>query len=289
MTTLTKIESNNRACQTWNERPVGSHRSQNLIGTKDYYTDLRSYRYGYETPFIPRLFRYAELAEKDVLEIGVGNGIDAVEMAQHGARYTGLDVTERHLELTRNNFSLQLPDYQPRLILGDLLESGLQAKFDVISSFGVMHHIAHEDAYYRRMRDLLRDDGVLRIAVYSKYSFFNMYLFVTWLLKTRGRVSLHDWRSHITECSELGSPVTIKIRSKREIVTLLKSCGFDVVGYHKRGFVQRYIPFIGERLFRPDGMVLNGLGSLLGWYHVLECRKSKTFVEQTANRQSVAA
>ncbi len=99
------------ARRTWNRTPVGSQRSGAAPGTAQYFADLRAYRYGYETPFLPSFFRYETLRGKRVLEIGIGNGIDATEMARNGAIYTGIDVTERHIELTRKNFELQgLPE-----------------------------------------------------------------------------------------------------------------------------------------------------------------------------------
>ena len=75
-------------------------------GTAQYFQDLRDYRYGYEIPLFLPLFQFERMAGRRVLEIGVGNGTDAVAMAQRGAVYTGIDVTARHLELTQANFAL---------------------------------------------------------------------------------------------------------------------------------------------------------------------------------------
>jgi 2-polyprenyl-3-methyl-5-hydroxy-6-metoxy-1,4-benzoquinol methylase len=265
-----KINSNESAQRLWNIKAVGEQRAKAKKGSCEYFREIRQYRYGYETPWISRLFNFSQLHGKEVLEIGVGNGIDAVEMARCGARYTGLDVTEGHLSLTGKNF--QCNGISPsRLIHGDLLESVLDSKFDVIYSFGVLHHIQHEEAYLRRLTTHLKPEGELRIAVYSRYSFFNFYLLTSWILKNRIQNSLDDWRSHVAEGSQLGTPVIIKIRSKRQAESLLKQCGFEVKRYWKRGFVQNYIPFLGKKL-HPDGSVLNALGAMLGWYHVFHCR-----------------
>jgi 2-polyprenyl-3-methyl-5-hydroxy-6-metoxy-1,4-benzoquinol methylase len=265
--------SNERAKLTWEVRPVGGQRSDAPRGSLEWFRQIRAYRYGYETPFIPRLFDFDGLQGKRVLEIGVGLGIDAVEMASRGAIYTGLDITRNHLELTRRNFELNLPDYQPRLIEGDLLETDLQERFDVVYSFGVLHHIQHESDYLRRIHELLSDTGTLRIALYSKFSFFNAWMIATWLGRQFGRTSLADWQSHVAEHSELGKPVTIRIRSKNEIRQLLEESQFRVERYAKRGFVKNYLPLVGQSL-AADGPVLNALGSMLGWYHVLHCRKA---------------
>lgn len=264
-------KSNEAAKATWENRAVGSQRANAVIGSSAYFNEIREYRYGYETPFIPRLFRFQEMAGKRVLEIGVGNGIDGVEMARHGAVYHGLDITQNHLDLTRANFANN--NLKCRLYEGDLREVVVPAPFDIVYSFGVLHHISHEQDYLEQIRQLLTDDGRLMIGVYSKYSFFNAYLCASYVLKGRREsISLDDWRSHLAELSLLGTPVTIKIRSKREVEGMLVQSGFRVIEYHKRGFVQNYLPVIGKFL-KPDGCILNTLGGTLGWYHIFICQK----------------
>ncbi|SRR6266516_2137060 len=272
--------SNERAKLLWNKKAIGEHRSRHSKGSCEYFSDIRNYRYGYETPFIPRLFQFNTLRGKTVLEVGVGNGIDAVEIAKSGASYYGIDIVEHHIELTKKNFQCNhlLP---PILYLGDLLEIDIEKKFDVVYSFGVLHHIAHEEACLNKIRLLLGKGGRFCFAVYSKWSFFNAYLVLTWLTKNRMNSSLDGWRSHVSERSELDLPVTIKIRSKQRIVELLNRCGFTVERYYKRGFVQRYLPLVGI-LLKPDGATLNVLGALLGWYHIFICKK--TCVDQLVAR-----
>jgi 2-polyprenyl-3-methyl-5-hydroxy-6-metoxy-1,4-benzoquinol methylase len=263
--------SNNQAKNTWERTAVGSQRARAQSGSSEYFEQIRQYRYGYETPWIPRLFEFPQLKGKKVLEIGVGNGIDAVEMVRHGADYTGLDITRNHLELTQQNFQINLPNARPRLIESDLMQFNFPESYDAVYSFGVLHHIAHENRYLKKIRSLLNGSGKLMMAVYSKYSFFNAWMHAQWLSKNRCRNTLNDWRSHVAELSPLGEPVVIKIRSRREVERTLKSAGFQVNRYYKRGFVQNYVPVFGKYL-ASDGWALNQLGRLLGWYHIFHCR-----------------
>ncbi len=166
--------SNLHAKIKWNEKAVGSQRSNAPKGTEEYFEDIKKYRYGYETPFLPRLL-LQNVQDKEILEIGVGHGIDATEMVKNGGKYTGLDITENHIDLTKKNFELQGLQYE-RIITGDLQTVNLERKFNVIYSFGVLHHISHEEVYLKKLRAILKEDGELRIAVYSKHSFFNYYL-----------------------------------------------------------------------------------------------------------------
>lgn len=265
-----KSASNTAARSTWERKAVGSDRANGAPkGSREYFDRIRAYRYGYETPFIPKTFQFSTLEGKRVLEIGVGNGIDAVEMMRHGAIYTGLDITRNHLDLTRTYIETdqKIPQLEA-LIEGDLLNTNLSGNYDVVYSFGVLHHILHEADYLRKIKSLLHPNGKFYIAVYSKWSFFNLYLFLTWILNSRPKSHFDDWRSHIAEHSHLGSPVTIRIRSRSEFQRAVEAAGFRVDRYEKRGFVQNYIPIIGKYLV-PDGVVLRALGSILGWYHCL--------------------
>jgi len=262
--------SNDSAQRIWNKNPLGSRISNATPGSEKYFAELRRYRYDYETPFISRLFRFKQLNGMEVLEVGTGNGIDAVEMLKHGAIYTGIDITAKHIELTAKN--LQINGHQAKLIHRDLLEIEWQQKFDCIYSFGVTHHIAHEEAYFKVFYSLLHNDGKLMLALYSKHSVFNFYLLISYLIQNRAKNTLNEWRSYITEQTPLNQPVVIKIRSKREIKKLLQKYGFNIERHYKRGFVQNYLPFIGK-YFKPDGKFLNALGSLLGWYHIIIAKK----------------
>lgn len=257
--------SNKNAQIRWNRRAVGGQRSKAEPGNIEYFKDIEKYRYGYETPFIPDLL-LKDVNQKKVLEIGVGNGIDATNLVKNGAIYSGIDITENHLLLTKRNFENQGLAYS-ELHHADLLSAKLNQKYDVIYSFGVLHHISHEIEYLDRIRALLAQKGELRVSLYSKYSFFNMYMFFTWILKNKCSVEFNLWQGFVSDAADFDHPITIKIRSKQEILDAYTGAGFRPISYHKRGFVQNYIPFFG-RFFSPSGFFLNLMGSVLGWYHV---------------------
>ena len=105
-----KNQSNVNAAKRWNKSAVGSQRSQSPKGTLKYFQEIENYRYGYETPFIPSLL-CDNVKGKKILEIGVGNGIDAKTLIKNGASYTGLDITENHLSLTEINLNLHKLNY----------------------------------------------------------------------------------------------------------------------------------------------------------------------------------
>ena len=272
-------ESNKAARGTWEKRAVGGHRSQSDKFSQDYFSEITKYRYCYETPFIPKVFNFHNLNGKKVLEVGVGHGIDAVSMIDHGATYSGIDITDNHLELAKSNIDMNIGKKITKgtfkeLIKGEITEIDFSEKYDVIYSFGVLHHIDHEQRVLEKINNLLQDDGQLRFSVYASGSFFSIYMLITWIFINRMKNTLHEWVSHKAEDSDIDNPVTIKIRSKNQIIKSLKEANFEVISHHRKGFVQGYIPFLGKFL-HPDGMVLNFFGSFLGWYHCFTCKVKK--------------
>ena len=274
------VEKSNKASQsTWEFRAVGGHRSQAKKHTKEYFDDITNYRYGYETPFISKVFNFNNLKDKSVLEVGVGHGIDAVLMMKSGAIYSGIDITKNHINLTKKNIELSFEKAYmdknfKKLIHGEITDTSFDDKYDVVYSFGVLHHIEHELNVLKKIKSILKEDGELRFSVYASKSFFSIYMFFTWIFKNRMRNTLKEWVSHLAEDSEINEPVVIKIRSKKEIFKLLEEANFQVVNYSRKGFVQGYIPLIGKYL-KPDGVILNFLGSFLGWYHCFTCKVNK--------------
>jgi 2-polyprenyl-3-methyl-5-hydroxy-6-metoxy-1,4-benzoquinol methylase len=267
----TQRESAEAAVSLWTAKPVGGQRSKAAPGTDKFFQDVEAYRYGYETPWIPRIFGFEKLRGKNVLELGVGLGIDGSNIASHGAKYTGVDITQRHLDLAEQNFARK--GLSGRFIHGDLTAIDLPEKsFDVIYSFGVLHHIEAEEDVLKAVHRSLKDDGAFMFAVYSKYSYFNAFMFAKWIWSGAARhYRFSAYQAHVAEAASLDFPVTIKVRSKAEVMRLYSKY-FLIAAYCKRGFVSRYLPFIGKYL-QPDGMVLNACGSMLGWYHVMIAKK----------------
>jgi ubiquinone/menaquinone biosynthesis C-methylase UbiE len=90
----------------------------------------------FELPMFQRLG--LDVKDKDVLEIGCGNGYGAYLLNQLGPkRYIGLDVMEEQIAIARTKY----PHYQ--FIVQDAtdLSQFANASKDVVIIFGVLHHI----------------------------------------------------------------------------------------------------------------------------------------------------
>jgi SAM-dependent methyltransferase len=121
--------------------------------------------------------RFHESRGQSVLEIGVGLGADHQQFAQAGAKLTGIDLTERAVEHTRRR--LQSCGLSSDLTTGDAENLPFQDEsFDLVYSWGVLHHSPDTHRAIQEVFRVLRCGGVARIMIYHKWSVVG---FMLWL------------------------------------------------------------------------------------------------------------
>ncbi|HEV2916656.1 MAG TPA: class I SAM-dependent methyltransferase [Candidatus Babeliales bacterium] len=158
--------------QFWNHRPCNIRHSNKEVGTCAYFDEVEQRKYFVE-PHIPLFAQFAQWKDKHVLEIGCGIGTEAINFARHGANLTIIELSEESLNLTKKRFDVY--GLKANFILGNaeeldtLIPQG--KKFNLIWSFGVIHHSPNPEKILQKCNKLLADDGELRIMVYAKLSY----------------------------------------------------------------------------------------------------------------------
>lgn len=161
----------------WNRRPCNIRHSKKTIGTREYFDEVEQRKYFVE-PHIPEFAEFKKWNGKKVLEIGCGLGSEAINFARNGAILTVIELSEESLELAKKRFEVY--GQKAKFILGNaeeldiLIPKGEQ--FDLIWSFGVIHHSPHPEIILKKCETLLKDDGEMRIMIYSKISYKLFYL-----------------------------------------------------------------------------------------------------------------
>jgi 2-polyprenyl-3-methyl-5-hydroxy-6-metoxy-1,4-benzoquinol methylase len=130
------------------------------------------------------------LEGKEVLEIGIGSGYHAELLARQGARVTGIDLAAPSVHLSKARFAAkQLP---ATLEQWDAEQDrpDFHRRFDLIWSWGVIHHSAHTARIVRNAHGWLTHDGCFAGMVYHRDSMrLPVALTRDWLI---GR----NWRTH---------------------------------------------------------------------------------------------
>ena len=155
----------------WNQRPCNIRHSTKPVGTVEYFNEVEQRKYFVE-PHIPAFADFTRWSGKRVLEIGCGIGTDAVNFARAGADYVGIDLSTESLGIARSRFAVfGLPG---ALHCGNAekLDEILfaEAPFDLIYSFGVLHHTPNPEKVLTSARQRVTATGELRIMLYAQPS-----------------------------------------------------------------------------------------------------------------------
>lgn len=158
--------------QFWNNRPCNIRHSNKPIGTREYYDEVERRKYFVES-HIPLFAQFEQWQGKRVLEIGCGLGTEAINFARHGAILTIVELSEESLALTKKRFEVY--GLEAEFILGNAEELDIllanHEKFDLIWSFGVIHHSPHPETILKHCNNLLKNVGEIRMMVYAKLSY----------------------------------------------------------------------------------------------------------------------
>jgi len=157
----------------WNRRPCNIRHSRKEVGTREYFDEVEARKYFVE-PHIPEFAEFAKWKGAKVLEVGCGLGTDAVNFARAGADYTGVDLSEASLELARRRFEVfGLPGTVQWCNAEKLSESFPAKSFDLVYSFGVIHHTPNPRAVFEQIAKVIKADGTLKCMLYAKNSWKN--------------------------------------------------------------------------------------------------------------------
>jgi SAM-dependent methyltransferase len=143
-------------------------------GSKEYFAEIDRRFFSAAEKFLPckeipfdRFISFAELAHKDVLEIGVGQGSHAQLLAPRCRSFTGIDLTEHAAEMTAKRLKVfGLPGQVLRMDAEDMKFA--DQSFDFVWSWGVIHHSADTRRILEQMNRVLRPGGTAAVMVYYR-------------------------------------------------------------------------------------------------------------------------
>jgi ubiquinone/menaquinone biosynthesis C-methylase UbiE len=149
--------------------------------SKEFYEEIDKRFFGSVNQFMPwteapcdALIDYESLSEKDVLEVGVGNGSNAQLLAQSARSFTGIDITNYAVKSTKQRF--RLAGLDGNVMQMDAENMSFEGnEFDFIWSWGVIHHSSNTRKVLEEIHRVLRPGGEAVIMVYHR-SMWNTYI-----------------------------------------------------------------------------------------------------------------
>ena len=151
----------------WNNRPCNIHHSNKEIGTKEYFKEVSLRKYKVE-PHILNFADFKNWKNKDVLEVGCGIGTSAHLFIINGANYKGIDLSKKSIELAKKR--IKLFNLKGEIEEADIENYSNEKKYDLIYSFGVLHHTPDTKKAVKNIYNLLKEDGTFKLMLYSKNS-----------------------------------------------------------------------------------------------------------------------
>jgi SAM-dependent methyltransferase len=158
----------------WQTHPCGAE----LVGDlneetrseyESFFRRYDDYRYTKEPHILENLARI-DWNGKRVLEIGLGQGADAEQIIKAGSIYSGVDLTEESVKRVKMRFALKGLEYE-RVEQASALKLPFEdARFDIVYSHGVLHHIPEIKRAEAEIARVLTPTGRLIAMVYSKWS-----------------------------------------------------------------------------------------------------------------------
>lgn len=168
----TRVEQKKEVRQFWDADPCGS---RYLEQRQDFEAHARA-RYALE-PHIRDFAGFKSTQGMRVLEIGVGMGADYLEWLKAGAHATGVDLSPT--SIARARLRCELAGYNADLQVADAENLPFpDNSFEVVYSYGVMHHSPDTPRCIREAWRVLKPGGQAKIMLYHHPSVTGLLLWL---------------------------------------------------------------------------------------------------------------
>lgn len=248
--------------QYWDARPCNIRHSTKPIGSKEYFDEVEARKYLVE-PHIPAFAEFERWKGKRVLEVGCGIGTDSINFARAGAHLTAVELSGESLRIAAERAEVMGVADRIRFVQANAeeLTSAIDdGPYDLVYSFGVIHHTPHPEKALAEIRALVAPGGTLKLMVYHRRSWK-----VFWIVVGQGRGRFWKTDELVAEHSEAetGCPVTFSY-TRHGGRNFVERAGFvvqdvhvdHVFPYRIRDYVEYryvrepYFRWMPERLFR---------------------------------------
>jgi ubiquinone/menaquinone biosynthesis C-methylase UbiE len=156
--------------------------------SRAWFEAIEENRYRLE-PFIHSFAQFTRHHGKKILEVGVGAGTDHLQWARAGCACHGVDLTQEAIDTTRARFALYGFTSELQRLDAERLPFENDS-FDLVYSWGVIHHSDRPEAIIAEIHRVLRPGGLFLGMLYNRRALVTLRLWAKHAVLT-GR----PWRS----------------------------------------------------------------------------------------------
>ncbi len=138
-----------------------------------------------------RLFEGIPIQGKSFLDIGFGQGLSLLFAQRAGAHVCGTDINPKCREALEITASVLKTDIDVPIVIGSILDGHIveslralapsQKGFDIVHSWGVLHHTGHMKTALHNAASLIADNGYLILAIYNRHVTSGAWLLIKWI------------------------------------------------------------------------------------------------------------
>lgn len=263
--------------QYWEINPPQIWYSDKKPLSNEWFNEIEYKRYNVYYSYLPQVAEFENHSGEKVLEIGVGVGTDILQYAKNKSEVYGVDLSRNSVEITRLN----------------LKRLGLEAKFldvadaeslpfadntfDLIFSFGVLHHTPNTEKAIAEIRRVLRPEGKAIIMLYAVgWKHFFKRIILRGILF--GEFLRMGYQKTINKNTEVqgNSPLT-KVYTKNSVKKLFKEFGEVEISKERLGEYFDYAPYKTKKLpgFISNIVYLFTLERLFGENWIIKAVKTE--------------
>jgi SAM-dependent methyltransferase len=268
----------------WDRQPCNVRHSSKPVGSREYFDEVEARRYFVE-PHIPAFAQFNRWARKRVLEVGCGIGTDTIAFARAGAKVTAVDLSEESLRLVAKRAHVYGVEDRVTLVRANaerLVDEVPPKPYDLVYSFGVIHHTPHPDAVLHQIRShYVSDHTTLKLMLYHRYSWK-----VLAILARDGHGTFWKLDDLVAQHSEAqtGCPITYTF-SRSQARRMLHRHGFQAEELHINMIFPYRIPdyvadrYVKEWYFRyMPSSLFRALERAVGWHLCITARPASWFI-----------
>jgi len=260
----------------WDGHPLG--------GSWDTFKSQMDWKHKRE-PWLNEIINEKRFRDKYILEVGCGPGIDLGLIYLKGARCVGLDISSESLHKCKENF--RELGISVDLVIGDSEFLPFKDdKFDVVFSYGVLHHTPSIEKGVVQIYRVLKNGGNGIIMLYRKYApqqiiisilrGINKWFSIEKFFKKRYDVDTTLNPKFGTAFEELFSCPIIQFTSKRGVKKIFKKINILKMELYQTGFRRLAVDFFKDasRLTSFFIALDKGTEKVFGFYRFIYFEKT---------------
>ncbi len=254
------------AMRLWNADPCGGAAADASEGSADFFAAIDRDRYGAYAPWLPRAAEFDRHTGESLLEIGCGMGTDLASFARGGARTVAVDLTTRHLSIARQRLRGQGTPVRLVRSDGEVLPFA-DNTFDVVYSFGVLHHTPGTQTAIDEAHRVLKPGGHAIIAMYHRDSAF--FWFHTIFLRgiVKAGIVRHGYRRLVADIEQhqhTDALPLVKVYSRRQLRRMF--AGFRSVETEVHHLDASHFSYLAPLVRRLPISWMEAVSHHFGWY-----------------------